>query len=347
METGYTIVVGNSDVLISICGSNDNNLAVLETYLGAPLVVRGNELTLLSSDAEICRKFQILVDKIIAFSSGNSGNNDNSGFYDFSAVNDRRFLLDCGYSSENIPVLDETILTGIINSLENPHDEEFPMNSCIDIPHSYRKIFPKTLKQAEFFSKVKTSDVVFCEGPAGTGKTFLVLAEALYLLLSKRVQKIVLTRPVVEAGENLGFLPGDLEQKLNPYLRPLYDAMEKILPREVIRRLMDSSAIEAAPLAYMRGRSIDNAAVVLDEGQNTTKGQMKMFLTRLGENSKAFVTGDLSQVDLPRHEVSGFSHALEVLKNIEEIAIISFGHGDVVRVPIVKKIIQAYEQKKK
>lgn len=342
MEAGYTIVVGNLDVLSSLCGPNDGNLDIIETYLGAPVVLQGNELTLLSLDDDMCRKFQVLVDRIVSFSTG-AGNND---FQDVSGMGDRRFLLDCGYPSGNIPVLDSSILNSLIDSIESSSSDEFPMNSFIEIPHSYKKIFPRTLKQAEFFAKVKTSDVVFCEGPAGTGKTFLVLAEALYLLLSKRVQKIVLTRPVVEAGENLGFLPGDLEQKLNPYLRPLYDAMEKILPREVIRRLMDSASIEVAPLAYMRGRSIDNAVVVLDEGQNTTKGQMKMFLTRLGENSKAFVTGDLSQVDLPRHEISGFAHALEVLRNIGEIAIISFGHGDVVRVPIVKKIIQAYEQKK-
>ena len=170
------------------------------------------------------------------------------------------------------------------------------------------------------------------------------MASALSLVLSRTVRKLVLTRPVVEAGESLGFLPGDLEQKISPYLRPLYDAMESLVSPETVRKLEDSRMIEIAPLAYMRGRSLDNCAVILDEAQNTTKEQMKMFLTRLGEGSRAIITGDPTQVDLPTRAESGLSHAVRVLAGIPDIGIIALDNRDVVRSPLVKKIVQAYEQ---
>jgi phosphate starvation-inducible PhoH-like protein len=187
----------------------------------------------------------------------------------------------------------------------------------------------------------------FCVGPAGTGKTYLAVAEALRLVLSKKVRKLVLTRPVVEAGENLGFLPGDLTQKINPYLRPLYDAMESLIPFELLRRMEETRAIEIAPLAYMRGRSLNDCMVILDEAQNTTKEQMKMFLTRMGEGARMVVTGDVTQIDLPRRFDSGLLHAVRILSGVEGI-FFSFLHtADVVRNPLIKKIIQAYDNEKK
>ena len=180
-------------------------------------------------------------------------------------------------------------------------------------------------------------------GPAGTGKTYLAVAWALKELLTKSRRKLIITRPVVEAGESLGFLPGDLAQKISPYLRPLYDAMEALVPYEVIRRLEENRSIEIAPLAYMRGRSLANCVVILDEAQNTTKEQMKMFLTRLGENSRAIVTGDITQVDLPRKSESGLAHAIGLLGSVEEILICRLDSRDVVRSELVRKIITAYE----
>jgi phosphate starvation-inducible PhoH-like protein len=185
--------------------------------------------------------------------------------------------------------------------------------------------------------------MVFCSGAAGSGKTFLAVAQALSLILSKKKNKLIITRPVVEAGENLGFLPGDLEQKLNPYLRPLRDAMESVLSIETVKHLFEAGIIEVAPLAYMRGRTLNNAVIILDEAQNTTCSQMKMFLTRMGENSKVFITGDISQIDLPKKQTSGLVHALEVLYKINDIGFMELTTDDVVRNSLVKKIVKAYE----
>lgn len=202
----------------------------------------------------------------------------------------------------------------------------------------------KNRGQKKYLEAVKKNDVVFGIGPAGTGKTFLAVVLAIAALKKGQVQKIILTRPAVEAGENLGFLPGDLKEKVDPYLRPVYDALYQIFGVEHTNRLMDRGIIEIAPLAYMRGRTLEDAFVILDEAQNTTIMQMKMFLTRLGYNSKMIVNGDTSQIDLPKGVVSGLVHAERTLSNISQIAFVNFEASDVVRHPVVAKIIEAYDQ---
>jgi phosphate starvation-inducible PhoH-like protein len=199
------------------------------------------------------------------------------------------------------------------------------------------------MRQARLMEHLDTTTLNFFVGPAGTGKTFIAVAHALREILAKRKRKLVLTRPVVEAGESLGYLPGDLTQKISPYLRPLYDAIEALVPFEITRRLEEQNVIEIAPLAYMRGRSLRDSYVILDEAQNTTREQMKMFLTRLGENTQAVVTGDITQVDLPRRHGSGLVHALQILQDVEDVAISYLNHEDVVRSQLVQRIIQAYD----
>lgn len=226
-------------------------------------------------------------------------------------------------------------------------DHEFFSRYSISIPGGVKKVYPRTRGQALLVQKLRSTDMVFACGPAGSGKTFLCVAEALKLLLTHKVNSIVLTRPVVEAGESLGFLPGDLNEKINPYIRPLYDSMGAVLPKETVKRLTDNGIIEVAPLAYMRGRTLNDCAVILDEAQNTTTEQMKMFLTRMGENSKVFITGDPSQIDLPKKITSGLVHALEILRGVEGISIAKLDSGDVVRNELVKKIIRAYENEEK
>jgi phosphate starvation-inducible protein PhoH and related proteins len=311
LQTGYTVVIGNHDVLSALCGSNDDNLRAIENYLGAQVMSRGNELTVASNDNDVCRKFQSLMDLFV------------------TAHAERPLSIE------------------MVNSLLNgagAEETQALFESYITIPQSGKRVYPKTVKQAELIAKLRDHDILFCLGPAGTGKTYIAIAEALRLVLSREVRKIVLTRPVVEAGESLGFLPGDLEQKIDPYLKPLQDAMENLLTPEIQRRMEESGMIEIAPLAYMRGRSLHNSVILLDEAQNTTREQMRMFLTRLGEGSRAIITGDPTQIDLPRKSESGLLDAVRVLRNIPEIAILSFDSKDVVRNPLVKKIVQAYEQ---
>lgn len=206
-----------------------------------------------------------------------------------------------------------------------------------------KSIYPKTFNQRKYVEALSSYDLVFGVGPAGTGKTYLAVAQAVAELKSSKVKKLILTRPVVEAGENLGFLPGDLKEKVDPYLVPLYDALYDMLGVETTNTLIEKGIIEIAPLAYMRGRTLENAFVILDEAQNTTKIQMKMFLTRLGFASKMVITGDPSQSDLPKRISSGLNQALSILKNIEEIKIIEFEKLDVVRHPLVQRILERYE----
>jgi phosphate starvation-inducible PhoH-like protein len=211
-------------------------------------------------------------------------------------------------------------------------------------PVGRRQVAPKTVMQRRYLEAIDSTDIVFGVGPAGTGKTYLAMAQAVSFLLAKRVSRIVLARPAVEAGEKLGFLPGDLQEKVNPYLRPLYDALHDMLDAERVERLIERGIIEVAPLAFMRGRTLNEAFVILDEAQNTTSEQMKMFLTRLGFGSKAVVTGDVTQIDLPIGRTSGLIEALKVIAGVEGITTVQFDERDVVRHPLVQQIVKAYER---
>jgi len=318
-----SIVLENTGLLAELCGPNDYNLSIIGDLLGTRVLSRGNELSIESEDPDKRRLFSALVDALVTSTEGG-----------LPATPDLIIAL-------------HAELTPLGYQAKAPDEgssscEDF-FDSCIHIPGSHAKVYPRSKGQGLYLKGLATHDLIFSVGPAGTGKTYIAMAWALRELLSKTRRKLILTRPIVEAGESLGYLPGDLVQKINPYLRPLYDAMEMLLPYEVIRRLEESRSIEVAPLAYMRGRSLSNCVVILDEAQNTTKEQMKMFLTRLGENSRAIVTGDITQIDLPRRAESGLVHALQLLSNVDDIFISKLDSRDVVRSPLVRKIIEAYE----
>lgn len=310
----YTIIIPQSEVLHRICGTNDSNLSLIENFLGVSVFARGNELSVNSEDKETTENFRFIIDRI----SDEFSVNETTG-------NDRE----------------------IIQSVLNTEVPGKISDVSVNIPGAFKRIYPETKGQADLILAMRSSDLVFALGPAGSGKTYLAAAEALRLLLCHKVSSIVITRPVVEAGESLGYLPGDLQEKINPYIKPLYDAMNSILPRETIKKLNDNNLIETAPLAYMRGRTLKNCAVILDEAQNTTPEQMKMFLTRMGENSKVFITGDPTQVDLPPRIQSGLVHSTKILNNIKGISIVELTSTDVVRNPLVKQIIQAYENEER
>lgn len=227
----------------------------------------------------------------------------------------------------------------------NPQFEEEPTPvSNLTLKTKKRHVNPRTPNQGKFIEAMNKYDMVFGLGPAGTGKTFLAVAKAVSAMLEGKVDKIILTRPAVEAGESLGFLPGTLKDKIDPYLRPLYDALYDMLPGEIVEKKIETGEIEVAPLAYMRGRTLSHAVVILDEAQNTTPMQMKMFLTRLGEGSRMIINGDLSQTDLPRGVASGLVDAVRILKNIDDIGFVEFTDKDVVRNSLVSKIVSAYNK---
>lgn len=315
------IALDDTRLLADVCGVNDYNLRVLERLLGVRVFVRGNELRVESDDQCVRDLFASLITQVV------------------DALN------------EGIPASPD-LLTAIHASLtpegsaSDRSCTDLFKEAAVQVPGAFSKVYPRTANQALYLRGLATHDISMAVGPAGTGKTYLAVAWALREVLSKARRKLVLTRPVVEAGESLGFLPGDLGQKISPYLRPLYDAMESLVPFDIIRRLEENHTIEIAPLAYMRGRSLNNCVVILDEAQNTTKEQMKMFLTRLGEGSAAVITGDITQIDLPRKGESGLVHALSVLARIDDIFVCRMDGRDVVRNPLVRKIIDAYESER-
>ncbi len=316
MSINTAVVIDNPHLLGALCGPNDRNLAEISSLFSSPVRACGNRIFLDSENEESRMFFRNFLHRLTEIAGTNKE-------------------------------LDRHHILSVYRALENGEEEAggiFEQN-VIRIPGGLQNVYPRSLRQARYVEQMSNSELVFSVGPAGTGKTFLTVAHALMELLGRRRKKLVITRPVVESGENLGFLPGDLTQKLSPYLRPIYDAMEDLIPRDLLERLQDNGQIEVAPLAYMRGRSLKNCYIVLDEAQNTTPAQMKMFLTRLGEGSRAVVTGDLSQVDLPGPGLNGLADALELMKSIEEVSCICFNSEDVVRHPLVRKIINAYENR--
>jgi len=301
--------------LIDFLGIENVNIQELATaFPKSKIISRGNEIRIKGSTPEILKINEILVSLLQHYHKYGKITHQNVQNY---IQKEEEVLLE--------PSFDDILLYG---------------NKGI-------KIKPKTTNQKKMVFAAMNNDMLFVIGPAGTGKTYISVALAVRALKNKEVKKIIITKPAVEAGESLGFLPGDMQEKIDPYLRPIYDALDDMLPPEKLRYYQENRIIEIAPLAYMRGRTLHNAFILLDEAQNTTAMQIKMFLTRMGPKSKMIVTGDISQVDLPDHQQSGLMHSLEILKNIKEIGSIELGPQDVVRHKIVKKIIEAYDKAKK
>ena len=302
----------DSAYVSSVLGSADDNLRVLNNRLDADLFARGNVVTVTGPDYEVARAAKIL-DELEAIA--------------------RR-----GHAVST----DTVKHTMVMVAVEAPQSVSAALAADI-VKRRGKAIRPKTVGQSEYVQAIDDNTVVFGIGPAGSGKTYLAVAKAVQALQTKQVSRIILTRPAVEAGEKLGFLPGTLNDKIDPYLRPLYDALRDMLDPEMIPKLMEAGIIEVAPLAYMRGRTLNDAFVILDEAQNTTPAQMKMFLTRLGFGSKIVVTGDVSQVDLPHGQVSGLRIVRRILRNVEDIHFADLGSKDVVRHQLVGRIVNAYE----
>ena len=319
------IIVQDNEILQRVCGTNDGNLKIMESFLGEPVFARGNELSIDSQSSEKARQFNFIINRMMdEIENGANPETDGSMLRSIISASGERTVSD-------------------IDSLS---DRELFDRCSITVPGGIRKVYPRTRGQAEVVDMMRRTDLVFASGPAGCGKTLLAVAEALRLVLSHEKNGMVLTRPVVEAGESLGYLPGNLEEKINPYMRPLYDAMNAVLPRDAVRRMVESNLVEIAPLAYMRGRTLNDSVVILDEAQNATREQMKMFLTRMGEGSKVFVTGDITQIDLPARVPSGLVHAMSVLEGVQGVSIKKLGAADVVRSGLVKRIIKAYDDEK-
>jgi phosphate starvation-inducible PhoH-like protein len=314
MRKHLAVALKNPESIQELFGANDDNLSVFEELLGIRIYLQGNQIYIDAADASSRARLEELLAQLQEhIRLGNAPNPD------------------------LIRAVHDSLATGRAESVDLLKD------TMVVVPNGLAKTFPRSHNQAVYLRAIEQHDLVFGIGPAGTGKTYLAVAVALKAVLSRSRRKLILTRPVVEAGENLGFLPGDLEQKISPYLRPLYDAMESLVPVETIRRMEENRTLEIAPLAYMRGRTLSDCFIILDEAQNTTKEQMKMFLTRIGEGSKVVVTGDITQIDLPRRQNSGLLNVIRVLERIREIAFVFLGEEDVVRHPLVRKIVRAYQ----
>ncbi|MFQ2103038.1 PhoH family protein [Aeromonas rivipollensis] len=307
--------------LASLCGPFDDNLKQLERRLGIEISYRDNHFQLLGKQAQIDAAAVILKHLYVETQPLKGGK-----------------VTDITPEMVHLTVQESRVL-------EQDDDEapSQPYGKEVTVKTKRGLIKPRSPNQAQYISNIVRHDISFGIGPAGTGKTYLAVAAAVDALERQEIRRILLTRPAVEAGEKLGFLPGDLSQKVDPYLRPLYDALFEMLGFERVEKLMERNIIEVAPLAYMRGRTLNDAFIILDEAQNTTTEQMKMFLTRIGFNSKAVVTGDITQVDLPRSTKSGLRHALEVLQGVDGLSFNFFESKDVVRHPVVARIVQAYE----
>ena len=305
-----SIIFQNNDLLLGVAGEFNNNLKELEKITNTSLFSRGNSI-LVKSDPEknnlIKNAIQFLTEQFL-----NNGTIEKKDI--ISSINE--FM---------------------INEKNNT---EKKVEYIIKTPK--KSVIPRSERQKDYVRALKESDIIISAGPAGTGKTFLAVAVALTMLLDKKIERIILSRPAVEAGERLGFLPGDMREKVDPYLRPLYDSLYDLLDFEKIQKKIEVGDIEIAPLAFMRGRTLKNSFAILDEAQNATDTQIKMFLTRIGENSKIVINGDPSQIDLPNKSLSGLRRSKKLLENLKEISVVDFDHKDVVRHPLVSKIVKAY-----
>ena len=303
----------NIEQLVNLSGVKDENLEVLEDHFQVEISLRGDEMTLVGEKENLEKTKKVIFSLLKLIVSGVS------------------------ISRRDVVYAQKLVEKDKLDQLSELYH--------IKIARTYngKLIYPKTLGQKSYYYALKNNDVVFGIGPAGTGKTYLAVVFAVAALKNNEVKKIIITRPAVEAGESLGFLPGDLKEKVDPYLRPLYDALHDMLGVEQTEKLIEKGVIEIAPLAYMRGRTLEDAYVILDEAQNTTDNQMKMFLTRLGFRSKMIVTGDISQIDLPRNTTSGLVRALDILEGVKGISFIHLSAMDVVRHPVVQRIIERYD----
>ena len=304
-----SVIFHDNDLMMGVVGEFNKNLKELEKITKSELYSRGNSILIKSSPNKnelVKNAIQFLVNQFI--NNGNIENKDIRSSIDKFMINEK--------------VKDQNV-TDIIKTPK-------------------KSIIPRSEKQKEYVRALRQSDIVISAGPAGTGKTFLAVAVGLTMLLEKKIERIILSRPAVEAGERLGFLPGDMKEKVDPYLRPLYDSLYDLFDYEKIQKMIEIGDIEIAPLAFMRGRTLKNSFAILDEAQNATDTQIKMFLTRIGENSKIVINGDPSQIDLPNKNMSGLDSSKKLLSHLEEIAVIDFDHSDVVRHPLVSKIVKAY-----
>ena len=299
---------------LAILGRNDEHLRLIKEQTAARITVRGEEIVIAGENDETERLVQLFSELLFLYRDGN-------------------------------PITDHEVRYGLHLLKEGHFDRLHQLFAdTVLVTHRGRRIKPKTFGQKVYLEAIRNNHITFGLGPAGTGKTYLAMAMAVLSLKNKEVERIILTRPAVEAGEKLGFLPGDLQEKVDPYLRPLYDALYDMLGVDTVQKYMTKNIIEVAPLAYMRGRTLDDSFIILDEAQNTTSAQMKMFLTRLGFGSKIVVTGDTTQVDLPHGSSSGLKQCQIIFKGIDDIAIVHLTEGDVVRHQLVAKIIKAYER---
>lgn len=299
---------------VSLCGLNDEYLKLIEDHFFCKMINRSDELVALDVDEELGVKIEKVIKTLLR-------------------------IIRSGYQITNKDIVQ------ILKLSQSDNLDAFDklQESLVGRTLEGKSIFPKSIGQLKYINALKHYDIVFGIGPAGSGKTYLAVIYAVWLLKTHKIKKIVLTRPAVEAGENLGFLPGDLKEKIDPYLRPLYDALYEMLGKETTEKYIEKGIIEIAPLAYMRGRTLEDAFIILDEAQNTTTMQMKMFLTRLGFNSKMVITGDITQIDLRNNIRSGLEQVKNILKDIEEIKFVTLTSEDVCRHPLVQKIIDAYD----
>lgn len=310
----HVINIERMEQAVQLFGNFDENITLIEKYYQVEIISRGTELKVIGTDEKV-----------------------------FSATKVINSLLDFINKGEEISEQRINYIIQMVNDGEETKLSDIS-TGCICVTAKGKPVKVKTIGQENYIKTIKNKTITISVGPAGTGKTYLAVAMAVKAFRSKEINKIILTRPAVEAGEKLGFLPGDLQQKVDPYLRPLYDALLDMLGSENLSKYQEKNCIEVAPLAYMRGRTLDDSFIILDEAQNTTSEQMKMFLTRLGNNSKMVVNGDITQIDLPTGKKSGLSEAVKILKNIEDIGIIKFSEKDVVRHKLVQDIIKAYNK---